>query len=508
MKSFSVILTIVLLLLCLAGCDQQPYVPQQTEETTETTEPETTIAPEEIRELSMRITEADIPELENYPNLEKLDLSGSTCYTAMVVYAQSHPTVDVTFTVELGDAWVDSKAAEIVLTGREADFALLNRNLVYLPNAVSLELKKTELTLEEIDQLRMDNPEMEIHYSVDLLGQEFGEDATEVDLSGLTEAQVEQAIPALLRLPALERVELMDDSGSCSLSKADVRRLAEAAPAVKFHYVFSLFGSTVSTTDEEVSFSGLSLDESCEAELRDALAIMSEGSTVILDRCGLSSEFLADIRDDYTNTDLVWRVWFGTGGRYSYLTNAQTIRAVYNVTDDTCSEMKYCRSVKYMDLGHNETLSDLSFVGYMPDLEILIASGCLVSDLSGFENCKKLEFLELAYCSKLEDLTPLAGCEGLKNLNICYTKVSDLQALDTLPMEQLFCKRTRVGSAEQKMFQEIHPDCVATFWGKEAYAGPGWRYTDYGQHFTEIYKKVREVFHLDEVDKLIEAGLK
>lgn len=508
MKPFSIFLLTLLLLCSLAGCSQQPGGMQPAEATTEATEPETTIAPEEVRELSKVITEADIPELESYPNLEKLDLSGSACYTAIVVYAQNHPDVDVTFTVELGDVWVDSKATEIVLTGSEGSFALLNRNLVYFPNAVSLELKKTELSLPEVEQLRSAYPELEIRYTVDILGKEFPEDATEVDLSGLTEAQVERTIPALVRLPALEQAELMDSNGSCSLSKQDVRRLVEAAPGVKFHYIFSLFGTTVSTTDETVEFEGLSLDESCETELRDALAIMTEGSSVILDRCGLSSEFLDNIRKDYTNTDLVWRVWFGTGGRYSYRTNAQTIRAVYNVTNDTCGEMKYCRSVKYMDLGHNETLSDFSFVGYMPELEILIASGSMVSDLSGFENCKKLEFLELAYCNRLEELTPLAGCEGLKNLNICYTKVSNLQALDTLPMEQLFCKRTRVGADEQKLFKQIHPDCIATFYGNEAYAGPGWRYTDYGHTFTEIYKKVREVFHLDDVDKLIEAGMK
>ena len=48
------------------------------------------------------------------------------------------------------------------------------------------------------------------------------------------------------------------------------------------------------------------------------------------------------------------------------MTNAETIRAVYNVFDDTSSELQYCWRVKYMDIGHNETLTDLSFVGSMP----------------------------------------------------------------------------------------------------------------------------------------------
>ena len=217
----------------------------------------------------------------------------------------------------------------------------------------------------------------------------------------------------------------------------------------------------------------------------------------ILDNCGLDNETMATIRADYPNTELVWKIQFG---KYSAWTNTDTIRAVYNVFDDTCENLKYCWRVKYMDIGHNDTLTDLSFLSYMPDLEILIASGSAVVQLpEGIGNCKKLEFLELANCYKLESIDPLAGCEGLKNLNICYSKVSDLKALDGLPLEQFMCKQTRVPAAEQKVFKEIHPDCITNFYGKESYAGAGWRYKDNGKTYTEIYKKVREVFDYDDL---------
>ena len=203
--------------------------------------------------------------------------------------------------------------------------------------------------------------------------------------------------------------------------------------------------------------------------------------------------------------DLVWRVYFGTNGQYSTLTNDDTIRAVYNVTDDTVYEMRYLRSAKYIDMGHNDTLTDLSFLAFMPDLEILILSGCAASDLSGIENCKKLEFLELANCMKLSDISPLAGCSSLKYLNICYTKVSSLMPLDGLDIQNLFCKQTRVNAEEQKQYKEIHEGTVAVFTGRDPYAGAGWRYVDNGYTYTEFYKKVREVFDLDEVDARLRA---
>lgn len=505
MKPIRNILYLLCLLLLLTACGGTA-VEETTEPPTEAVTEPTRDPREDMEHVSMVVTETSIQELNAYPKLKSADLSGSTCYTAIIVYAQEHPELEITYSVDLGGSEGTNHATDLILADQNVEYDALMRNLVYLPQLQSLELPRTSMTFEQVEQLRTKYPQILFTYTVEVLGQEVGEETEELNLAGMTVAQLEEAAPKLMQLPNLRFVELMDASGSCSLSKQDVKTLVEMAPGVKFHYVFQLFGQTISTTDQAVHYKNLNLTPDCEGELRAALAIMSGCDAFILERCGLSSEFLASVREDFTNTELVWRVDFGTDNRYSFLTNAETIRAVYNVTDTTCSELKYCRKAKYIDMGHNETLTDVSFIGYMPDLEILILSGCAASDLSGFGNCKKLEFLELANCGKLEDLSPLAGCEGLKNLNICYTKVKSLLPLDGLPLEQLFCKQTRVPADEQKVFKEIHENCVATFYGKEAYAGPGWRYTDYGFTYTEIYKKVREVFNYDAADKIIRAS--
>lgn len=459
----------------------------------------------DVEMLSTIVTEDTIRDLEEYPNLKVLDLSGSTCYTAIMVYIQNHPQVDVAYTVDFGSTSIVSWAEDISLPGEGLTFQTLRTNLVYLPRLKSLQLPRTTLSYAEIENLRSTYPDVSITYTVGFRGMEFGEETESVNLAGMTVDEISSVIGMLEALPNLNYAELMNDSGTCALSRQDVKQLVEAAPDVRFHYVFSLFGRTVSTSDETIRFERLSLTPDAEPEIREALSIMSPGSTLILDRCGLSSELLASIRADFDNVDLVWRVYYGTDSRYTALTNATTIRSVYNVTDSTCSELKYVRSAKYIDMGHNDTLTDLSFIGYMPDLEILILSGCAASDLSGFENCKKLEYLELANCLKLSDISPLAGCASLKYLNICYTKVSSLMPLDGLDIQNLFCKKTRVGADEQNQFKEIHPDATAVFTGSDPYAGAGWRYTDNGYHYTEFYKKVREVFNLDQVDALIRA---
>ena len=520
MKPFRVMFTLLLLCLGLTGCAElfpksgqnvnQPPVTAGVEETGSvlpeewnvTTQPTDKLT---VEELSMVVTERTIRELEEYPNLRKLDLSGSTCYTAIMVYIQNHPQVEVSYSVDLGSTWAADWVEHVSLPADGVTFPILRNNLVYLSNLKTLHLPNTQLSYSEIQALRNSYPQLEITYTVGFRGMEFDEATESVDLSGMTVGEISSVIGILESLPNLNYVELMNASGTCDLSKQDVRQLVEAAPTVRFHYVFSLFGRTVSTTDEEIEFQQLNLNAGHETEIREALSIMAPGSSLILDRCGLSSEFLDSIRQDYDHVDLVWRVYFGTNGQYSTLTNDDTIRAVYNVTDDTVYEMRYLRSAKYIDMGHNDTLTDLSFLAFMPDLEILILSGCAASDLSGIENCKKLEFLELANCMKLSDISPLAGCSSLKYLNICYTKVSSLMPLDGLDIQNLFCKQTRVNAEEQKQYKEIHEGTVAVFTGRDPYAGAGWRYVDNGYTYTEFYKKVREVFDLDEVDARLRA---
>lgn len=455
--------------------------------------------------LSLVVTESTIRQLEDYPNLKTLDLSGSTCYTAIMVYIRNHPEVEVTYSVDFGEASAANWAENVTLSGSSVNFQTLRTNLAYLPQLKTVQLPNTSLSYSEIQMLRNAYPEVDISYSVSILGVDYTEDTETIDLAGITKDSLLTIVDKLGKLPNLNYVELMNASGDCELSRQEVKQLMDAAPDVRFHYLFSLFGRTVSTTDETIEFKNLSLTADAETEIREAMSIMAPGSSLILDRCGLSSEFLDTIRADYTDVDLVWRVYFGTDSRYTTLTNDDTIRVVYNVTDDTCYEMRYLRSVKYMDMGHNDTLTDVSFLAFMPELEILILSGSAVSDLSGIENCKKLEFLELANCTKLKDISPLAGCASLKYLNICFTKVESLMPLDGLDIHNLFCKRTKVGAEEQKVFKEIHPDATAVFTGNDPYAGPGWRYTDYGYTYTDFYKKVREAFNYDQVDKALRA---
>ena len=497
MKTGLALLLVCLLMLGMAACSSDPA---------------STNDPKNVRELTKVVTADTISELENYSNLKKADLTGSTCYQEIAAYAAKHPEVEVIYTVDMGGITVGSDIASVSIADGLYDYETLLTNLKYLPNLTSLSLPATRLTAAQVDALRQSCPGVQITCTIMLNGVELGADTTELNLSTLTADQVDAYAAKLGLLPNLAKVELMATDGTCKLTLEDVKKLQAAAPNAVFSFSFELFGKTISTADEKVEFVNVEIGNEGEQDIRDALDLLTNCTYFLLDNCGLDNEVLADIRDDYPNTKIVWRV-FQTNKNRSWLTDTEVLRAVYGIDDTNSGPLKYLTEVKYVDLGHNEDMVDISFLGYMPNLEIAILSGSPIVDLSPLANCKKLEFLELAWCGLLTDVSPLAQCDSLKYLNLGHTKVKDLSVLKDLPLEQLSYVNSgnKVGmtEADWQAIQAQHPDCWITYEPlKDSSATPyskGWRYNN-DNTYTACYKKVREVFDYDSIDQVISGG--
>lgn len=492
-KHTRVLLSALLILLSFSGCavtgEPEPTVPQWG------------WLRERSEYLTVIATEEDFALLEECVNLEYLDLTGSTCYDAILNYISRHPNIYVVYTAPLGNTMVTNTQEKAALDSGTYDAAMLISQLKYLPGLTSLTLENTALTPDELDALQAAYPNVQFVYSVNFLGKEYLTDTQRLDLSGLSREQIPEAVEKLSLLPALKEIELMDASGNSPFTKEDVKALMDAAPDVNIHYTFQLFGKTVSTADETIEFEDVKIGNQGEQEIRAALDILPNCTYFKLEDCGLSNEVLASIRDDYPHAKIAWRVYFGG---YTTMTDDDTLRAVYNVFDEHVEILKYCTGAKYIDMGHNTELTDLSFVEYMPDLEIMIASGSSVRNLKGFENCKKLEWLELAYCYSLEDISALKDCTGLRFLNISFTGVQDLSPIEQLPLERFLYLDPKVDRDTRAAFEETHPDCWIRFTGQNPYS-LGWRYDDIGETFSEYYLHVRDVFDLDDVDKRLAA---
>jgi len=430
--------------------------------------------------------------------MKKTAIIGCACLLLLTGCGKKEPVVQETTApitqtteaplIDLGGTQVEPETTNLILEEGSYDYGTLLEKLRELPELESLTLPKTTLTLEQIRPLEEICP---VGYTLELLGQEVSSDVTELDLSGLTQEDLEAAEAALPMLSNLETVYLMDGEGKSQLTVEDVWNLQQVAKDTLFDYSFELFGLKVSTTDERVEFKNKKIGDDNEPLLRQAMDIMKGCNYMSFEHCRQSDEALAQLREDYRGKiKVAWRIYFAKAG--SCLTDRTVLRYVYNVTNSTVSKLKYCEDVEYIDFGHNEILSDWSWVADMPNLKAIICSGSIIKDLTPFENCKKLEFLELSNCGLLTDCTPLAKCESLKRLNISYTKIEDLSPLDDLPLECFVYVKPKASEEELSRFEELHPDCLTLYEGEE-YGWP-WRYEKDGTP-TPAYQELKDVFH-------------
>ena len=443
------------------------------------------------------ISDGDIELMAAYfPNLKKVDASRCGDYAMLEKLQARLPELDVIYTVSLGGKSFAPDSTELSLAPEDFDLDTLTANLPYLPQVNTLEFLRTDLTLEQVEQLRTDFPGITFAFTVELLGQEYGEDTTELDLSAMTSEQVEEVSQKLPMLPALEKITLTDAGGNSQLPKEDVKTLQEAVPGVVIDYSFDFFGTRLSTAEEEVHIKNVKIGDEGESEVRAALDLLPNCKRFVLENCQISNEVMAKLRDDYRDrTKVVWRVSFGKG---SSLTDAQILRAVYDLVDTNCANLTYLEDVRFMDIGHNEFLKESSFISGMKSLEYVIISGSMISDLKPFANCKNLKVLEAAFCEYIYSAEGLEQCESLERLNISYTHITDLSPLDNLNLVNLCAMyegKSRVPQEEQERFQALKPDCKMTFVGSQPY-GTAWRYVEDNQ-FEDWYATIRRVFRYD-----------
>ena len=445
-----------------------------------------------VEEITAVLDARGIAELEQYPNLRRLDLSGSEDYEAILAYAESHPQVELRYTVDLGGTLADNGAADLTLPAGGYSLAALGERLAYLPQLKDLCLEELSWTPEEIAALRAEYPDKAIRYTLRLGDTVCAEDAQRLDLSSLESDQLEEALAALRLLPGLQEVQLTDENGENRLEPAQLRQLQLAMPETRFVYRTELFGREISCDAERLEFVRVPIGNEGAEQLRQLLPCLTRCRYLLLDDCGIDYEILARLREDFPETKIVWRVHISY---LDFLTDVKIIHLTFLLTNQNAQVMRYCNEVEYLDIGHN-SISDITFMGYMPHLKYVILSYNKVSDLSPLTKCGELEMLELYQCLNLEDISPLAACQSLKLLNVSWCDIKDITPVYGLKnLERFYCIWNYEIPEEQqeRAFEEL-PDCWITF-EQNISKNVGWSFDADGgvraQWYLDMYKILR-----------------
>ena len=447
--------------------------------------------------IALQILPEEMEKLDRFSQLKEADLRGSDCYREIYGWTLAHEDVEVLYDVPLpyGSSF-DESAGEADLRGltpaETADVA--DNSLAYMHGVKSLLISPDSWTEEELidfagshaqydicgpkvldrlplstyAKLRDTCPLIELTGSLGVGDHEIFLHSDTADLSGIQPEELEEFERYLSYLPQIAAVDFgTEGEGRESLAMAS--GFMKAHPELTVNYSFQAFGKIIGLGDETLDLNHIEMWDG-GAEVRSIICYMPNLKFLDMDSCGVDNESMAAIRDDYPGIKVVWRIWFGRV--YSVRTNVEKILASApldnggSLTPDDTVALKYCTDVKYMDLGHNEDLADISFCAYMPNLEVLIIPGDNIHDISAVANCTHLEFFEV-FTNYITSLEPLRNCRELKHLNICSNqRVHDLSPIyEITGLERLWTGiYSGIPKYQIEEFQALVPTCeVCTY---------------------------------------------
>ena len=435
--------------------------------------------------LTMVLQPGETALLDSFENLRSVDLSGSTNYDEIDAWAAAHPGVSVKYTIQLPNGQsVDNSSSQVSLSGlRHEDVGSALDLLKHLPNLAAVSLgssgdSASPITREDLASIQAFVPGGQVDYSVRFLGKDYSITDSAADLSGLTSAQIPEAVAALGFLPSLTDLTIGSNATeNGELSWEDIGTLADAFPAAGLHYEFTVCGNNASMSDTSLNLTAMTsadVDKVC-----NVLKGMKQLQTIDLgdESSGLSS---ADILRIGECTDAAINYSFSLYGKALNLSdevwdfnhiemadNGESVRAWAKLaTSLRVLDMDSCG----VDNAHMAVIRDEN-----PDCEVIwrvwfgsnysvrtnvtkiLASkpskGGALGDSVGeqLKYCTKVRYLDLGHndglgnfsfvenmpdleiavisMSCINDLTPFSKCPNLLYLEAGNTRISDLSPL-------------------------------------------------------------------------------
>ena len=418
-------------------------------------------------------TSALLSSLRYLPNVTSVNLGTSAQSSSPVTSADlaemkaACPSVSFSYAVDLLGRQLPLDTDTVDLSGiTSSDVNAAAAGLSLLPNVSNIKIADNATTdgslqWADITTISQAVPNAAIDYNFSVCGINATMSDTALDLSSISSADIDSIFAVLPGMTRLSSINLGSESNGFSLS--DVDRLAEACPNAAISYQTSVYGVPVNLADEYLDLNHISISDG-GAAVRQLLPHMKNLKGLDMDSCGVSDTSMAAIRDENPNVNVVWRVWFGEN--YSCRTDVVKILASKpskggELTNSNTSSLKYCTKVKYIDLGHNDDLTDFSFIACMPDLQIAVISITGISDLTPFAGCSELLYLEMGN-TKVSDISPLASCTKLQHLNIGTNySISDISPIYDLPLRRLWIGvADPVPQSQVDEYRSRHPECI------------------------------------------------
>lgn len=424
----------------------------------------------QARELhTEKLTEEEVDSLQYFSDLQLVDVGNWNDYPRIREMQQRYPDCTVRYRINVGDEWWDSDVVSLAIA--DADASELMEKLQWFSNLESVLLTGAVPAQAELQQLREQYPEVFFLWKMDTLGMSLETDLEALDLSEVPLSSVEELENLLPYFPQLKTVTL-----GINPDQKQMVALAKQYPDIQFLFELVLGDRVLYTGAEELDLSNIPMEDT--AALEEILPCFHNLKKVIMCECGIPSEEMDALDQKYEDIRFVWSVElagmkFRTDAVY-FTPNKWGI----SCDDENIYDLRYCRDMVCVDIGHHIKVTNCDWVRYMPDLKYLILAETGISDLTPLENHENLIYLEI-FLSKVRDYSPLTTCKALEDLNLCYTQGDPEPIGEMTWLKRLWWAGCWAGRTYLK---DKLPDTYAEYLSLSS-TGRGWRE---GQHYYDM----------------------
>ena len=374
------------------------------------------------------LTEENVQRLDYAGQLKTVQAEGCSDYEALELLRQRRPDVEVNYSVAFSGGNYSWDAETLMLNSvTEEDIHLLK----YLPNLKTVTLTDSNYDTHTVEALRGSLHNSSLEFGVVIGGDIYLDTETSLEVQEITDGELR----LLQYLIGMKTLTLENPKAS----PENVAALQEQLPGVAVSCVVTLGDQTF---DETVTAVDLTMVEVKDlAEVEQKMAYLPNLESVTFGLCGVDNPKWGNSRSKLTaspieNEDLAayrdrvrdkykvaWTLRLGPS--IALRSDADNFMpnhfGVGVLPDDYAYNLRYCEDMVCLDVGHM-TLTDISFVEFMPKLKYLILAWTEVQYIEPIRSCKNLVFLELDN-SCIRDISPLVDCTALEDLNLGNTFV-------------------------------------------------------------------------------------
>ena len=372
------------------------------------------------------LSEKDIEMLAYARQLERVNAEGCTDYENLELLRQQRPELEVNYSIPFGSENFSWDVETLLLDSVAQENIQL---LKHLPNLKTVVLGSGTYDVQTVEALRGAVHNAGIQFGV-MIGGEIHQDTEQtLKISNITDEDLKM----LQFMTAMENLQLQDP-------KADPQQifaLRENLPNVAVTWDVKLGDQTYDETVTHVDLTAVEVKDLSEVEQK--MQYLPNLEQVTFGVCGVDNPEWGNSRSKLTaspiaNEDMaayrnrvrdsykvVWTVRLGPSialatDKDNFMPNHF---GVGQLPDSYAYNLRYCEEMVCLDVGHM-TLTDISFVEFMPNLKYLILAWTEVQYIEPIRSCKNLVFLELDN-SCIRDLSPLVDCTALEDLNLGNT---------------------------------------------------------------------------------------